>query len=79
MKYRGREEKPMTRPMNMDKLSDPLGVSFTLEELQLCIARAIAAHGKDTTIYGYNGLPGIALHVHLPSGLRPRVTFTQVE
>jgi hypothetical protein len=69
----------MTRPMEMDKPSEPLGVSFRLEELQRTVARAIATLGKDTVIYGYSGLHGIALHAHFPSGVRPRVTFTEVD
>jgi hypothetical protein len=52
----------MTRPMQMDKPSDPLGVSFTLKDLQRRISRAIKQFGPDTNIYGYSGLKGIALH-----------------
>jgi len=68
----------MPRPMQMDKPSDPLGVSFTLGELLLTVGRAIEVYGSDTRIYAYNGLNGIAMHVHFPSGVAPHVTFTEL-
>jgi hypothetical protein len=68
----------MPRPTAVDKPSEPLGVSFTLDQLQHVVARAIAVYGPDAAIYGYNGLNGIALHVHFPSGVDPHVTFTEV-
>ena len=68
----------MPRPTQMDKPSDPLGVSFTLGELMVTIARTIEIYGADTRIYAYNGLSGIAMHVHFPSGVAPHVTFTEL-
>ena len=68
----------MPRPMQMDRPSDPLGVSFTLGELLLTVGRAIDVYGADTKIYAYNGLNGIAMHAHFPSGVAPHVTFTEL-
>jgi hypothetical protein len=68
----------MPRPIQMDKPSEPLGVSFTLEQIQLAITRAIATYGPATKIYGHNGLAGIAMYVRFPSGLAPHVTFTEI-
>lgn len=68
----------MPRPMQMDKPSEPLGVSFTLEQLQRVIARAIATYGPATKIYGHGGLTGMAINVHFPSGLAPHVMFTEM-
>ena len=63
----------------MKKTSEPLGVSFTLEELQKRIALAISTYGANTRIYSYDLNSGIALHVHFPAGEPPHVTFTQIE
>jgi hypothetical protein len=63
----------------MDKPSEPIGISFTLGELQEVAARAVAQYGAETKIYGYNQNNGIALHAHFPAGVAPHVTFTQIE
>jgi hypothetical protein len=69
----------MPRPMFMTKPSEPLGVSFTLRDLLLRVARAAETYGLETKIYGYNQNNGIALHIHFPDGVAPHVTFTQLE
>jgi hypothetical protein len=68
----------MPRPMQMDKPSEPLGVSFTLEQLQLVVTRAIATYGPATKIFGHGGLTGILINIHFPSGLAPHVVFTEM-
>jgi hypothetical protein len=68
----------MPRPMQMEKPSESLGISFTLEQLQLVIARAIATYGPGTKIYGHGGLTGIDMRVHFPSGSVPHVMFTEI-
>jgi len=68
----------MQRPMQMDKPSNPLGVAFTLGELQRVIAHAIAVHGSTTGIHGYHGPVGISLNAHFPSGMLPHIMITEV-
>jgi hypothetical protein len=54
------------------------GVSYTLEQLQLVVTRAITTYGPATKIYGHGGLTGILINVHFPSGLAPHVMFTEM-
>jgi hypothetical protein len=68
----------MPRPIQMDRPSEPLGVCSMLEQVQLVIARAIATYGPATKIYGHGGLTGIDMRVYFPSGLVPRVMFTEM-
>jgi hypothetical protein len=58
---------------------EPLGVSYTLGELERMIGRAVNRYGGDTKIFGSNGLGGITLAVLFPKGERPRISFAEIE
>lgn len=61
------------------KPSEPLGVAYTLGELERAVARAINRYGSETKILGHNQIMGVTLEAHFPKGSRPHVTFTPNE
>jgi hypothetical protein len=68
----------MSHPTKVDKPSEPLGVSFTLGELQQRLAHAITTYGLDARIYGYDGINGIVMHAHFPTGAARYITITEL-